>query len=65
MKQPFEYFTNDNPHKIYIEDRGSRVGRYAVWHNNSIVDDCLNKAQALSLANLVLKDQNQNKEDRP
>lgn len=53
--QTFEYFTKENKENVYIEDRGGRIGRYAVIVNHSIVDDCLNKKRALSLANSEVK----------
>ncbi len=51
MKKEFEYFTKQNEDNIYIEDRGGRVNRYAVYNNNSCVWECLNKKEALKLAN--------------
>lgn len=47
----FEYFTKKNKLEIYIEDRGNRIGRYAVNSKGSCVQDCLNKKDALALAN--------------
>ncbi len=56
MKLNFETFTKLNDFNVYIDDRGGRIGRYAVIHNNSIVNDCLNKKQALALALWCVKE---------
>lgn len=51
MNKDFEYFTKQNEDNIYIEDRGGRINRYAVYVNNSCIWDCLNKKEALYIAN--------------
>lgn len=54
--KPFEYFIHQNTHDIYIEDRGNRFNRYAVYYRGCQVDDLLNKKQALKLANSIMKE---------
>lgn len=58
MKKAYEYFTELNNDQIYIDDRGGRVGRYAVYEDQTCVEDCLNKKKALSLANWLLEEKN-------
>ena len=52
----FDYYTKNNPYCVMIEDRGSRIGRYAIWMRQCCVNDCLTKKEALSLANILINE---------
>lgn len=51
-----DYFTNDNPENVYIEEREGSEPNLVVWHNNSIVDDCLHLNEAFKIARQIVKD---------
>lgn len=50
------YFTNYNPENVYIEERDGPEPNLVVWHNNSIVDDCLHLHQAFGIARQIVND---------
>src|SRR5574338_47961 len=52
VEKDFEYFTDHNPEDIYIE---KRMFDYAIWHKNSIVNDCQSKEKSLSIANEIYR----------
>lgn len=47
-----------------IEDRGSRINRWAVYENGACVDDLLNKQKAFSLAKCLVKDQKKSNQEQ-
>lgn len=52
----FEYFLEHNKYNVIIENRGGPRKQYAVWHDQCVIDDCLDKKSALSIARHVLKE---------
>jgi ABC-type enterochelin transport system substrate-binding protein len=63
--ETFEYFLKINPYNIIIDDRGGRVGRYAVYKNECCVNDCLNKKQAYSLCKTIVKETERSWQESP